>query len=427
LPPALGAQTSGRAKSPAEAAPAPPAPEKAEVKRFTLPPEKYEQAIAYRRARYWHYFIHFAYGVLIFVLVLQWRWAPRFRDWAERFSRRRFLQALVFVALFSLATGVLVLPSVIYYQYLSLKYDQSVQCWPSWFWDFTKGQLIGIVISTILVWILYAAIRRSARRWWFYFWLATLPIIVLLLFLAPFVIEPLFFKFEPLEKTQPALVPEIEKVVARGGLAIPRERMFEMKASEKRKSVSAYVTGVGAAKRVVFWDTTLEKMTVPQALFVFGHEMGHYVLWHIPRTIAVFWFLLLVFFYLGYRGLERALTRWGQRWEIRGQEDWASLPVFLLLLSLISFVATPIFSSYSRWQEHQADIYGLEVIHGIVPHSQQAAADAFQILGEINLADPEPPAFIKFWLYDHPALVDRIVFAQTYDPWSKGEEPRYVK
>ena len=404
----------------------PPAPEKKEVKGYTLPPEKYEQAVAYSRAQYRLYFINAAYGLLVLLMLLAVRVPPKFRDWAERASGRRLLQAVIYLPLLLLTLGVLGLPTDIYGHWLSLKYDQSVQGWGSWFWDWTKGQLIGLIIGTILLTILFAVIRRSPRRWWFYFWLASLPILIFLLFITPYVIEPLFFKFEPLEKTQPALVSEIEKVVARGGLTIPRERMFEMKASEKLKSLNAYVTGFGASKRVVVWDTTLQKMTPQQILFVFGHEMGHYVLGHIPKGIAFAAVVLLVFLYLGYRGLHWMLGRWGERWAIRGEDDWASLLVFLLLLSLFGFLASPATNTFSRYQEHQADVYGLEVIHGLVPDSPDVAAEAFQILGEIDLADPNPSAFIKIWLYSHPPLNERIVFAQTYDPWSKGQPPEFV-
>ncbi|HXE74416.1 MAG TPA: M48 family metallopeptidase [Candidatus Xenobia bacterium] len=413
--------------APEEPQPPPPAAqEKEKVKGYTLPPEQYQKAVEYSRARYQLYFIGFAYGLLILWLVLKLKWSARWRDWAERASRVRFVQALVYVPILSLVTAVLGLPTDLYGQWLSLKYDQSVQGWGSWFWDWTKSQFIGIVLSVVLLWILYWVIRRSPRRWWFHFWLAALPILLFVFFIAPFVITPLFFKFEPLEKTNPQLVTEIEKVVQRGGLTIPRERMFEMKASEKLKSVNAYVTGFGASKRVVVWDTTIQKTTVPETLFVFGHEMGHYVLGHVWEGIAFFAVVLLVFLYLGYRGLHWMLGRWGAGWGLRGVDDWASLPVLLLLLSVFGFLFSPIASSYSRYQEHQADIYGLEVIHGLVPDSQQAAARAFQILGEINLADPEPSTFIKIWLYSHPPLKERIEFALTYDPWSKGERPKYI-
>jgi len=113
----------------------------------------------------------------------------------------------------------------------------------------------------------------------------------------------------------------------------------------------------------------------------------------------------------------------GSLWRIRAADDWASLPVLMALVTFFSFVASPVFSTYSRYQEHQADVYGLEVIHGLVPGSPQVAAQAFQVLGEINLSDPEPGPFIKIWLYDHPPIGERVAFAYQYDPWSKGSLP----
>src|SRR5450432_3652580 len=155
--------------------------------------------------------------------------------------------------------------------------------------------------------MLYALIRRSPRRWWFHFWLACLPVIVFILFVQPLLVDPLFFHFEPLALTQPNLVDSIEKVVARGDLQIPQDRIFLMKASEKVSAINAYVTGIGSSKRVVVWDTTIAKMNLSQVLFVFGHEMGHYVLGHVPKQIAFLSGLLLGFLYAGYRTMIWAL------------------------------------------------------------------------------------------------------------------------
>jgi STE24 endopeptidase len=128
-----------------------------------------------------------------------------------------------------------------------------------------------------------------------------------------------------------------------------------------------------------------------------------------------------------FRGLHWSLNRWGADWKIYGPEDWASLAVLLLFLECLLFLASPVISSLSRMQEHAADVYGLEIIHGAVPNSAQVAAEAFQKLGELDLSDPNPPAFITFWLYSHPPLADRLVFAHSYNPWLKGQAPRYVK
>jgi STE24 endopeptidase len=96
-------------------------------------------------------------------------------------------------------------------------------------------------------------------------------------------------------------------------------------------------------------------------------------------------------------------------------------------MEVLMFIASPVENGFSRMQEHAADVYGLEVIHGIVPNSEQVAAHAFQVLGEIDLSDPNPSPLITFWLYSHPPLAERLVFAHNYDPWSKGESPKYVK
>ncbi len=274
--------------------------------------------------------------------------------------------------------------------------------------------------------LLYAVIRRSPRRWWLYFWLATLPIIVTVMYLEPMIIEPLFYQFEPLPATHPALVDQLEKLVARGGLAIPPDRMFEMKASEKLNSLNAYVSGFGGSKRVVVWDTTLQKLTTPEILFVFGHEMGHYVLGHIRKSL--FWssLLLLVLLFVGAHLVRWMIARRGNRWRIRDTADWASLPVLLLIVAIFSFLGEPVVNGYSRWQEHQADVYGLEITHGIVPDSSAAAAKSFQVMGEIGLDEPNPNHFIEFWLFSHPSTADRLAFAETYNPWAHGS-PRYVK
>ena len=424
--PLLTAQEKGVAL-PEKPSAAPAEAEKKAVQGYTLSPEKLQKAIELSRARNWLYFIDAAYGLIILLLVLRFRFAPQYRDLAERASSNRFLQVIIFIPLLVLTVDILGLPTTIYGQWLNLKYEQSVQSWASWFGDWVKGEIIGLIIFSLLFWIMYAVIRFSPRRWWVWFWAATLPIIVFLIFLAPVVIDPMFFKFTPLQQTEPQLVTEIEKVVQRGGLEIPPDRMFESNASTKYTAPSAYVTGIGASKRVVVWDITIQKMTVPQTLFVFGHEMGHYVLHHIRNGIFSYAGVLFVFFYIGYRGMKWAVARWGPAWGIRGVDDWASLPVFMLILAVLFFLSSPIINGYSRWQEHQADIYGLEVIHGLVPNSPEVAGQSFQIIGETTLSDPDPSPFIKFWRYDHPPVADRVMFSRTYDPWSKGEQPKYVK
>ena len=390
-------------------------------------PDKLQQAYALYLLTGTLYFVTTAWTFLVLYLMLRTHFGVRLRDWAEGASRFRFLQAVIVMSLFVLVLELAQLPFDSYQHHISLQYGLSVQGWGSWFWDWGKGLLLGFLVASLVGSGLYAVLRCSPRRWWLYFWLGTIPSVVFVIFITPVWIEPLFNKFEPLTEHHADLVVQIERVVQRAGMQIPPQRMFEMKASEKTTQLNAYVTGFGATKRVVVWDTTMEHMTTPQTLFVFGHEMGHYVLCHIPKELAIILLQLLVLFYVGYRLANWMAARYGTRWGIRGLSDWASLPLLVLIISVLTFLATPAFNAVSRHYEHQADQYGLEVIHGLVPDTPLAAAESFQILGERSLDYPYVGRLAEFWAWDHPTIRDRMVFVQTYNPWGEGQQPEFVK
>jgi Zn-dependent protease with chaperone function len=316
------------------------------ITEYRLPPDLHAKAHSRNRIHFRLNLIGIVYGIVVLWLILRWKVAPTFRNWSERFSRRSFLQSAVFSPLLLLTLASLTLPLDIYGEAIEKRYGISVQGWGSWGWDWIKGQLISFVIGTILIWLLYVVIRRSPRRWWFYFWLISLPIGAFLIFLQPLVIDPMFHKFEPLQQKDSALVAR-RQMVQRAGQSIPPERMFWMGAGEKTTSLNAYVTGLGASKRIVVWDNTIADMTTSEIVYVAGHEMGHYVLKHIPKGMLFFAVLLLIAFYLGSRTVGWVLSRCGARWELRGLDDWASLPMLLLLLSIFSFVVTPIGSAFS--------------------------------------------------------------------------------
>ncbi len=408
----------------AQPSPAPAAPQ---VQGYTLSPAQEAQAVAYARARHELYFFDAAYGVLLLILLLQLRVAVKFRDLAERAAGNNFVSTAIFVPLTLLSIDILSLPTGIWSHRLALKYQQSIEGWGSWLVDWIKGEAIEVLVGILLVWVLYFVIRKSSRRWWLYFWLAAVPLIILGAVAEPLIVEPLFFTFTPLANSEPHLAQRIESVVRRAGLEIPQDRMFEMNASSKLKSVNAYASGLGATRRVVVWDTSLQRMNEDEILFVFGHEMGHYVLGHVRDGILFSCAVLIVFLYLAYRLLHWMLSRWGKNWAIRGPDDLAALPALLLLLTIFSFLFTPVSNVYSRHLEHQADQYGLEVIHGLVPNASLVAAHAFQVLGEVDLEEPNPSPAVKFWFYNHPPLDERMRFAQTYDPWSTGRAPKFVK
>jgi Zn-dependent protease with chaperone function len=394
---------------------------------YTLPPDKLAKSTALYNLRGKLRIFDAIYGLLVLLALLYFGVAAKFRDIAEACGKNRFVQALVFVVLMLITITVLQLPLDAYQQSISLQYGLSVQGWGSWLGDQLKGMLVGLLIFAFLAWLITTLIRKSPRRWWVYSWICTLAVVIFIIFISPIVIDPLFNKFEPLDQSNPQLVTALQKVTQRGGMDIPRDRMFLMKASEKVTTLNAYVTGFGPSKRVVVWDTTIKNATTPETLFVFGHEMGHYVLNHIVIGIAFAAVGLFIGFYLLYLIANWAFPRFQQRWRMRELSDWAALVMLVLIFSIMSTLSAPIGNGFSRQLEHNADVYGLEVTHGINSNSQEAAAHAFQVLGELSLSYPYPSKAVVFWYADHPPIPDRVIFAHQYDPWSKGEQPKYVK
>jgi Zn-dependent protease with chaperone function len=351
------------------------------------------------------------FGLAVLAVLIAARFGPKVQRVAEAVSGKRLVQALIFVPALLLTLAVFELPLEVYGHHVSLAYGLSVQGWGSWAADWAKAEALTLVFATLTLWGLYTGIRRAPRRWWFYAWLFTLPILAAMVFAAPVIIDPVFNRFEPLAKSNPELTRQLRSLAHSAGLEIPESHIFLMHASDKVTTYNAYVTGFGATKRIVVWDTTARDLTVPQTLFVFGHEMGHYVLHHIYLGMAFSAVMLFAGFWLIQRLADAALSRFGARWQVRSVGDWSSLPLLMLLASLLGFFGEPVGNAFSRWEEHQADVYGLGVTRPVTEDASQAAAQAFQILGERSYSYPNPSPLLVFWSYSHPPIAQRIRFA----------------
>lgn len=397
------------------------------VPAYQLSGDKLRKAIEVSRTRAVLHFIGAGWNIAAMLMLLVLGVPAKFRDWALAASTNRWVQCLVFFPLFALTLTLISLPVDVYAQHVQRIYSLSVQSWPGWIWDQIKEFLIFLATFYLPVMLLFLVLRRSPRRWWLWFWAASVPLTIFFVFISPVLLEPLMNKYEPLAQSNPALTNRLERIVAHGGIEIPRERMFLMKASNKTTQLNAYVTGVGASKRVVVWDTAIVKATPDEVSFIFGHEMGHYVLHHIWLGIAFGCTLSFVGFWLAFHFVNWAVARYGTAWRIESTQDWAVLAVLALALTVLTFIGEPVANGFSRWAEHQADIYGQEAIHGIVSDPPEIARKAFQVLGENSLVDPEPNPFVEFWTGSHPSLASRAAFARSYDPWRPGEQPKYFR
>ncbi len=392
---------------------------------YTLPPDKLAKAEALTTTRHIVYWVGTIWGILSLWLILQLRIAARMRNVAMNLSKNRWVQGFVFLLQFLVVTFLLGLPLDLYDQHVQRVYGLSVQGWGSWFGDQGKEFLLVYPFGGLLVMLLFWLIRKFKKTWWVPIAIVVMAVAAFLDFGYPYGAF-LFNHFEPLSKSNPALVQQLERVVAKGkGIQIPPERMYLMKASEKTTELNAYVAGFGASKRVVVWDTTIAKAKPDQILLIFGHEMGHYVLGHILSGLLFGFAGILLSFFVGFHLFQWLLRRYGAAWRIPAQDNWAALVVMLLVLNALGFLSSPIESGLSRMHEHAADVYGMEVVHGIVPDPQATGQAAFQVLGESSFVSPAPAPFYEFWTGSHPPIWLRAGFAKHYDPWAPGAEPKY--
>jgi STE24 endopeptidase len=359
------------------------------------------------------YFVGEAYGVVMLLVVLATGWSARLRDVARRATKRPFLAGMLFTALFTIVTSILNFPLEFYAGFIvPHQFDLTNQTFMSWIGDELKGLALALVLGSILGALALLGIRKM-KRWWLVLWLGSIPIIVLLVVVAPVFIDPIFNKFEPLKDQQlkQALLDEASRAGIEGS------RVYQVNKSKQTKEMNAYVTGVGPTKRIVMWDTTLAKMTHEEILAVMAHEMGHYVLNHLWKGLAFGVLVSFLVFFFGQQFYDRGLARWGSRWRIEQERgDPAALAWLLVVVSIIGFLLSPVTNGFSRHVEHQADLFGLELTH-----LNEPMASAFVKFAEDSKVDPAPSAFIEFWRYSHPSLARRIDFVLQYKPWEQGK------
>ncbi len=393
---------------------------------YTLPPAKLAKAEHLATVYHTVWILDTVWGLLTLWLILKLRIASRMRNVAVNLSKNRWAQGAVFMLLLGILLVLLQLPFDLYRQHVALAAGLSVQGWGSWVGDFLKSLALTGGLAYLIIMLAFGLIGRFPRRWWILFSAAIILFSVIGVLMMPYVIDPLFNKFEPLAQANPALVQQLERVVKRGGGDIPPERMFLMKASNKTTQLNAYVTGFGASKRVVVWDTSIQKGTVDEVLLIFGHELGHYVLGHVVLGLLFSIPIVLIGMYLAYRIVNALIARYGEQWRVPGQHNWAALVVFLLVLNVLGLLSEPIDNGFSRAIEHNADVFGMEAVQGIVADPQATGQAAFQLLGENSYNVPDPNPLNEFWRGSHPPIWLRAAFAKHYNPYAQGDAPKYL-
>ena len=360
---------------------------------------------AYSHGNYLLFLFDSLWSAALLSIIVFSGFAATLQKWAGKAGPSPNRRVAVYAALFALVTFAGRLPPAVYAGYLREKtYGFANQSFSAWLGDRGKGLLVAGVLQSIFFVILYGAIRRLGRRWWVAGSMLAFLFAVLVMAIYPVFIAPLFNTFEPLRNAR--LRDAILELARREG--IPAGEVYEVDASRQSSHNNAYVAGLLGTQRIVLYDTILERFTPREIEFVMGHEMGHYVLHHVWKTLAFLGLLFLAGFFLADR-VSRRVIEGRPELGIVSLAEPSSLPLIVLVLSVFLFLAGPAIATFSRWQERQADLFGLEATHDPV-----AAVSSFLKFGRLDLDEYHVHPWIEALLYSHPSLARRIRAAQDY-------------
>ena len=360
----------------------------------------------YSKIRNLLFFLSTPFEWLFYFLVLLFGFSKAFKKWADSSSKYKLLQTAIYLIWLSFFAYLATFPLSYISYYLSKTYNISTQSFSSWMREELIDFWINFGTLMIIVPVLYWLMKKSIKRWWLYAWLLSVPFTLFMMFLQPVIIDHLYNDFYPLKNK------ELEtKILALADKAqIPAEHVFEVNMSQETNSLNAYVSGIGSNARIVLWDTTLNKLTDNQILFIMAHEICHYVERHIYIGIALYLLLSLFGLYLTYRIMNWAVARFGKELKIPEVKDIRSLPLFFMILSMLMFTASPFSNLISRYEETRADQYAINMTG-----NPDAAITSFQELTRSGLSQVNPPLLVKIFRYSHPTMLERISMLEEYE------------
>jgi STE24 endopeptidase len=369
-----------------------------------MPPARRARSNAYFEGGYWMILWDFLVSVFVMWLLLRFRWSAKMRNLAERITRLPMLQTALYWIQFFVLTSVLSFPLTVYESYIrEHKYDLLNQTFGPWMRDQLVALGVGIVLGVILLVPLFWVVRRLGKSWWVWGAALTIVFFAFVSLIEPVYIAPLFNKYKSLEDAR-IKDPILSMARANG---IPATDVYEFDASEQSDRVSANVGGFANTLRISLNDNLLKRCTLPEIETTMGHEMGHYVLNHEYKGLVMIGVVIVIGFAFLNWGVNFALARWGDAWEIRGITDVAVLPLAMIVLSVYFFLMTPVTNTITRTMEFEADMYGLNAAR-----QPDGEANVDMLLGEYRKLDPSPME--EFIFFDHPSGRTRITAAMRW-------------
>ena len=367
--------------------------------------DRLDQAIKYQKAKNIHFFLDQGYTIIFLILFLFLGLSTFLRRQIEKLTKKRFWLIFFYALVFIILAFIVGLPSSYYGFHLEQKYQLSNQNFSQWFGEQLKGLLVLFIIGVIAIEGIYLALKKAPRSWWIYVSIVFVFFTVILINLAPILIMPLFNVYTPLPQGE--IRDKLIALSEKAGVRI--ENIYQMDMSKQTKKANAMFTGIGNTKRIVLGDNLVKEYTPDEIEVVIAHEMGHNILHHIWKLIALMSFISAIGFLIIHLTMGKIINRYRARFKIEGMADIASLPLFMLIFIIFSLITLPVSPTYSRYLERQADKFALDLTG-----KPDAFITAMDKLAYQNLSDPNPSPVIEFLLYDHPPSSKRIKFAETY-------------
>ena len=369
-----------------------------------LPADVVARSNAYFEGRNWLQLWNWLAGLAVAALLLTTRPSTAFRDWAERRLKRPLLRDGAYGAVWMATGWALTLPLTVYEHFVrEHAYGMATQTFGAWFGEQLLELAVGVLIGALLVAVLYAVLRRAGANWWLWGAAVTMVFLTVGVAVAPLWIEPLFNTYKPVEDG-PIKTAVLAMARANG---VPVDNVYVFDASRQTTRVSANVSGLFGTAAVRLNDNLLRRSSEAEVRAVMGHEIGHYAMNHIPKTLLQMGLVVVIGFALTQLAMQRLLARFGAGWRLRGAADVASLPLLAAVFSTYLLLATPVLNSMTRSQETEADLWGLNLARE--PHGE---AEVLLKLAEYR--KPDPGMLEETIFFTHPSTRTRIFNAMRW-------------
>jgi STE24 endopeptidase len=327
-----------------------------------------------------------------------------YNNWINSLNLSFIVSGLIFFLLLSYASTIISIPFSLYINFkIENKYGFNTMTFKLWIQDFMKSVLLSTILNGIVISIAFWIIQGNPEYWWLWLWLFFMTFSIFIMYIAPYVIEPLFNKFTPIEN--PVLENRIQEVMEK--IKIKVTRVFKMDASKRSKHTNAYFSGIGKVKRIILYDTLLESMSDDEIIAVLAHEAGHWKKRHVLKMVIAAEVLSFIGLYISFRILQTDMLT--QLFMIKQNTLFAKIILLGFIGGIISFPFTPFASYISRRFENQADEFALKLFN-----NKEAMISTLIKLSKDNLSNLYPhPLYVAFY-YSHPPVIDRINKIKKY-------------